>query len=40
LEEFARRGVQQLLQRLLEEEVEEVLGAGGISGVRSSTRPV
>ena len=39
LEAFARQGVQRLLQQVLEEEVEEVLGRLATSGGRPWTRP-
>jgi hypothetical protein len=37
-EAFARQGVQRLLQRVLEEEVDELLGRGGTSGEPASIR--
>ncbi len=39
LEAFARRGVQELLQRVLEEEVEGVLRRGRYERRHGSTRP-
>ena len=39
LEAFARQGVQRLLQRVLEEEVDELLGRGRTSGARPLMRP-
>ena len=38
LEAFARQSMQQLLQRLLEEEVDGLLGRGRSSGARPSIR--